>query len=308
MSDLDAATQKKITDFIGSDDVVLFMKGRRRMPQCGFSAQVVGILDQLLENYTTVNVLTDPDVRQGIKDFSSWPTIPQLYVKGKFVGGCDIVVEMAQQGELQTILGVEPEEVAPPDYTVSDSAKEVLLEALKQEGGEAVRLTIDARFRPSLGVDRIGPLDLRVEANDVVFAVDRGTAKRSNGLSIEFIQGDGGGFKLDNPNEPPKVGQMSSQVLAQWLKDGKTFELIDVRTDDERAKAKIEGARLLDETYKAELLDMPKDTPMVFQCHHGGRSQAAAEFFLGQGFTKVNNLVGGIDAWSTEVDSSIPRY
>ena len=98
-----------IADYIESEvksnDVVVFMKGTPGFPQCGFSGQVVQILDYLGVDYKGVNVLTSNDLRQGIKDYSSWPTIPQLYVKGEFVGGCDIVREMFQAGELQTYLG-----------------------------------------------------------------------------------------------------------------------------------------------------------------------------------------------------------
>jgi monothiol glutaredoxin len=94
-----------INDFIDqevkSNDVVLFMKGTPGFPQCGFSGQVVQILDYLGVDYKGINVLADDDLRQGIKDYSSWPTIPQLYVKGEFVGGCDIIREMFQAGELQ---------------------------------------------------------------------------------------------------------------------------------------------------------------------------------------------------------------
>ena len=97
-------TRNRISQIIGADDVVLFMKGHPRAPQCGFSAQVVQILDQLIPEYSSVDVLSDPEVRQGIKEFSSWPTIPQLYVRGEFVGGCDIITEMFQSGELKTTL------------------------------------------------------------------------------------------------------------------------------------------------------------------------------------------------------------
>ena len=97
-----------ITDYIDNEvktnDVVLFMKGTPGFPQCGFSGQVVQILDYLGVDYKGVNVLTSGDLRQGIKDYSSWPTIPQLYVKGEFVGGCDIIREMFQAGELQAFL------------------------------------------------------------------------------------------------------------------------------------------------------------------------------------------------------------
>ncbi len=99
-------TRKRIDELVGSDRVVLFMKGSRRMPQCGFSATVVQILDHLIPEYTTHDVLSDPELRDGIKLYSQWPTIPQLYVGGEFVGGCDIVREMFQEGELQKQLGV----------------------------------------------------------------------------------------------------------------------------------------------------------------------------------------------------------
>jgi monothiol glutaredoxin len=92
---------EQIDSTVKSNDVVLFMKGTPRFPQCGFSGQVVQILDYLGVDYSGVNVLEDDDIRQGIKEYSNWPTIPQLYVKGEFVGGCDIIREMFQAGELQ---------------------------------------------------------------------------------------------------------------------------------------------------------------------------------------------------------------
>ena len=101
---LDEQTKSRIAKTIASDRVVLFMKGTRDFPQCGFSARVVQMLDRLVPEYTTVDVLADPAIREGIKQYSSWPTIPQLYVAGEFVGGCDIVTEMFQSGELQTLM------------------------------------------------------------------------------------------------------------------------------------------------------------------------------------------------------------
>jgi monothiol glutaredoxin len=95
--------QDWIRKTIATNDVVLFMKGQKTMPQCGFSAQVAHILGLLGVDYKDVNVLQDMGIREGIKAFSNWPTIPQLYVKGEFIGGCDIVREMAQAGELQQL-------------------------------------------------------------------------------------------------------------------------------------------------------------------------------------------------------------
>jgi monothiol glutaredoxin len=99
------AISQFIENEVKSNDVVLFMKGTPGFPQCGFSGQVVQILDYLGVDYKGVNILTSDELRQGIKEYSQWPTIPQLYVKGEFVGGCDIIREMFQAGELQTFLG-----------------------------------------------------------------------------------------------------------------------------------------------------------------------------------------------------------
>lgn len=94
------SAQDQIKDTVASNDVVLFMKGTKMMPQCGFSSRVADVLNYMGVEFVDVNVLADPEIRQGIKDYSDWPTIPQLYVKGEFVGGCDIVREMYESGEL----------------------------------------------------------------------------------------------------------------------------------------------------------------------------------------------------------------
>jgi monothiol glutaredoxin len=95
---------EKIQELISANDVVLFMKGTKDFPQCGFSAAVSHVLKTAGVNFADVDVLRDAEIRQGIKDFSDWPTIPQLYIKGEFIGGCDIVKEMFQSGELQELL------------------------------------------------------------------------------------------------------------------------------------------------------------------------------------------------------------
>lgn len=98
------STQETIRQLVQSHPVVLFMKGTKHFPQCGFSAAVVEVLSELGVDFKTVNVLENPEIRQGIKEFAKWPTIPQLYVRGEFVGGCDIVREMHQAGELEALL------------------------------------------------------------------------------------------------------------------------------------------------------------------------------------------------------------
>ncbi len=97
------SAQDQIKEAVTQNDVVLFMKGTKMMPQCGFSSRVAGVLNYMGVEYADVDVLSDPEIRQGIKDYSDWPTVPQLYVKGEFVGGCDIVTEMTLSGELDAL-------------------------------------------------------------------------------------------------------------------------------------------------------------------------------------------------------------
>ena len=97
-------TSERIDEIVKNNDIVLFMKGTALFPQCGFSSRAVAILDHLGVPFETVDVLQDPEIRQGIKDYSDWPTVPQLYVKGEFVGGSDIMMEMFQAGELQQLI------------------------------------------------------------------------------------------------------------------------------------------------------------------------------------------------------------
>ncbi len=97
----------RIAEMVNKNDIVLFMKGTALFPQCGFSSRAVAILDRLGATYETVDVLQDPEVRQGIKDYADWPTVPQLYVKGEFIGGSDIMMEMFESGELQQLINAD---------------------------------------------------------------------------------------------------------------------------------------------------------------------------------------------------------
>ena len=102
-------TKERIDDIVRKNDIVLFMKGTPLFPQCGFSSRAVAILERLGAEYESVDVLQDAEIRQGIKEYSDWPTIPQLYVKGEFVGGSDIMMEMFENGELQQLVGASAE-------------------------------------------------------------------------------------------------------------------------------------------------------------------------------------------------------
>jgi monothiol glutaredoxin len=307
---LDAQLKQKLDQIVTSDDVVLFMKGSRSFPQCGFSASVVNILNTLIPKYTTVNVLTDPDIRGGLKEYSDWPTFPQLFVKGEFVGGADIIKQMHETGELEKKLGPLVAPAKTPELTVTARAAKELGEALKEGSpGDVIHLTITPQWEHQLD---LGPKEaghVSIDSNGVTVQLDRASAARAAGVSIDFIESpDGGGFKIENPNRPAQVKQVSAKELKALLDEGKVKHLYDVRPDKERALAKIDSATQLDDATMAKIEALPKDTPIAFHCHHGTRSKAAAEHFLKLGFTNVYNLAGGIAAWAKDVDPSVPQY
>jgi monothiol glutaredoxin len=306
---LSTEIRQRIESYVGSDDVVVFMKGNRSMPQCGFSSKVVQILDSMLDDYTTVDVLADHDVRDGIKEYSAWPTIPQLYLKGEFIGGCDVVTELYATGELHEKLGKPVPARTVPKLTITDAAAVRIREYMQRAPGKVLKLSIDARHQASLGIAPRQEHEVESEANGIAVLMDLATAERADGVRIDLVESaSGAAFKIDNPNTPADVKQLAPRDIKQLLDDGVRFTFLDVRTPEERATASIPGTSLLDQASAAEIERLPKDTMLVFHCHHGGRSQAAADHFRSQGFTNVNNMAGGIDAWSRDVDPTVPRY
>lgn len=196
-------TRQRIDAAIASGPVVLFMKGNRRQPQCGFSATVVRILDELLPEYQTVDVLSDPEIRDGIKAYSSWPTIPQLYVKGEFLGGCDIVKELYGSGELHGKLGVPVPERRVPNLHVSDAAATFLRDAAARSGGQQIHLRIDRAFQNEAYLGPEEPGEIAAESNGVRILLDLASAGRAEGLVIDHVETPGGHeLRIDNPNAP----------------------------------------------------------------------------------------------------------
>jgi monothiol glutaredoxin len=302
------ALRERLQTQVESHNVVLFMKGERHAPQCGFSAKVVQMLDTLVPDYATVNVLSDPEVREGIKEFSSWPTIPQLYAGGKFLGGCDIVTEMFEDGTLAETLGVEARTVDPPTITVTERAAAALSGATAGTS-EVVRLGVSPSFEHELIIGAKTPGDVQALGSSVVIVLDPMSARRADGTKIDFIETPRGkAFKIDNPNAPPEVQQLSPEGLKELLDAATPLKLVDVRTPAERSICSLEGSVLLRDEIYEELVALERDTTFVFYCHHGIRSQQAAQHFLGRGFRRVYNLVGGIAAWSQRIDPSVPTY
>lgn len=194
-------TLKQIEDIVKGNKVVLFMKGNKSFPQCGFSATVVQILGDIVDDFETVNVLADAGIRQGVKDYAQWPTIPQLYIDGEFVGGCDIIKQMNANGDLHKQLGKEQAPVAPPSITVSDAAAVELKAALAEsDPGDTIQIQVDLSYRHDMSVGPVEAGQFQVTSNGVQFCFDRASARRANGLHIDFLtEGGEAGFKLDNP-------------------------------------------------------------------------------------------------------------
>ena len=306
---LDPALRSRIESILNANRVVLFMKGQPTMPQCGFSAKAVGALQDLGVEFAHVNVLADAEIREGIKVYGEWPTIPQLYIEGELVGGSDIILQMASSGELSSVLGLAAPDRTPPRITVTPAAVEMLRGALADAPGASLQLSIDAGFQPNFQLVPHDDNAIAAESNGLRVQFDVSSARRAEGITIDWVDDiRGKGLAIDNPNAPKPVQEISVRDADDRLRAG-TITVVDVRPADERAIASINAAfETFDGENRARLEALPKDTALAFLCHRGGRSAQAAEQFRAQGFTNVHNITGGIDAWSEDVDNAVPKY
>ena len=305
---LDPALRSRIQSLLDANRIVLFMKGEPRAPQCGFSAKAIGVLDALDIEYAHVDVLRDADIREGIKAYGEWPTIPQLYIDGELVGGSDIIEQMASTGELHAALGLPPPDRTPPSITLTPAAIAMLREALANAGGDhALQIAVDPGFNATL---QLAPMDADAIASDhdgIRVQFDLASARRAAGLSIDWVDdARGRGLVVEHPGAAPKVRALSPMQADARLKGG-TLVLVDVRPAGERALASINQAFRTFDAGSAPLEALAHDTPLAFLCHHGNRSAQAAEQFRRLGFREVYNVEGGIDAWA-DIDPAVPRY
>ena len=306
---LDPALHARIQSLLDTNRVVLFMKGAPGAPQCGFSAKAIRALGDVGVEYAHVDVLADPEIREGIKAYGQWPTIPQLYIEGELVGGSDIIEQMMNSGELYTALGRPAPDRSPPSITITAAAAPMLREAVANAGhGYALQVEIDAAFNAKL---QLGPVDanaIAVETEGLRVQFDLASAQRANGLSIDWVDDERGrGLFVDNPNAPAKVQPLTAAEAASRVAAG-TIRLVDVRPAEERAIAAVSAPFATFDAGLDELEALPKDTALAFLCHHGRRSAQAAEHFRRLGFTNLFNIEGGIEAWSQQADPAVPRY
>ena len=306
---LDPALRARIETLLATNPVVLFMKGNPNAPQCGFSSKAIGALDAAGATYTHVDVLSDAEIREGIKAYGDWPTIPQLYIGGELVGGSDIILQMAGSGELHAALGLPAPDRTPPAITITAPAAQLLRKAIDDAGeGYALQIDVDRGFNARL---QLAPHDddaIASESAGVRVQFDLASAQRARGLMIDWADDERGrGLVIDNPNAPPKVRNLTPAQADEQGRAG-TLTIVDVRPAEERALASLAIAHATFDDGPAAIEALPKDTALAFLCHHGGRSAQAAEQFRALGFSKVHNITGGIDAWAQQVDGRIGTY
>lgn len=304
---LQPETRQHIESMLAEHPVVLFMKGNPQTPMCGFSAAASAALNDLAPGFFSVDVLADQDIREGIKEFGDWPTIPQLYVKGELVGGADIIKQMYASGELHRLLGVPEPDRTPPEITITDAAAEKIRANLPDDGDGVLHLALDGHGQAGFSLAPATPHDIVSSANGIEVHFDPGAAQRARGVVIDWVKTmQGEGLTLSFPGSAT-VKSMTVEELKQRM-DAGGITLVDVRPPEDRARAVLPMATALEDIGEASLAELPKDTPLAFLCHHGNSSMAVAQQFAAHGFSDVYNVEGGINAWSERIDSSVPRY
>ena len=302
--------RQRIETLLAQHPVVLFMKGSPDAPRCGFSAKASGILNGLIDRYHTVDVLEDPEIREGIKAYGSWPTIPQLYVGGELVGGSDIIESMLNEGQLHALFNLPAPDRTPPKISISPRAAAMIRQALEGAGdGVGVHMSVDARFQAQFQLKPIEGHEVVAETAGVEIHFDLASVPRAQGIEIDWVESArGAGLAIRNPNAPPEVQSIAVGELA-GAQASRGLLIIDTRGDAERSLAALPLAHeVLDEHTVERLGSLPKDQPLAFLCHHGVSSRRAAEHFRGLGFRQVYNIDGGIDAYAREVDLTVARY
>ena len=300
---LDPAIRERIDAIVQQHRVVLFMKGDRQQPMCGFSAAASGALNDLLPEYHTVDVLADPDIREGIKLYGNWPTIPQLYVEGELVGGADIVRQMYASGELHALFGLPEPDRTPPEITITDKAAEAIRNGMADADGMALHLEVGTDHHASFRLAEAGDSDIVAHANGLEVHFDPGSAQRAKGITIDWVETmQGAGLSLRFPGAT-EVKSMSVTELKQHL-DAGDITLVDVRPAPVRAKvASLPQARVLEEEGYEAIEALPHDTPLAFICVKGISSRGVAEQFAAHGFENVYSVEGGMNEWSEQSDS-----
>ncbi len=305
-----SAVHRQISGILASHPVVLFMKGTPEQPRCGFSAKSADVLNNLVPGFKGVDVLTDDEIRQGIKTYGNWPTIPQLYINGELVGGSDIIMQLHNTGELHQLLGVAAPDRTAPEIFISDAAASAIRAGMADEPSLGLHLRIDGRWQASFQLSAIEGHEIQATAQNLTVYMDVQTAARAKGLRIDWTESlQGAGLSITNPNAPSAIKPLSVSALVSALKTPQAPLIIDVRPEHDRLRAPFPlPARALEGNTMQALEALNKTQPLAFLCHFGNSSRQAAEHFRSLGFTDVFNVEGGIDAYAREIDTSVVRY
>lgn len=299
---LEPALQARIEALL-QNPVVLFMKGSPQAPNCGFSAKASGILNSLVDAYVHVDVLQDAEIREGIKRYGSWPTIPQLYIRGELIGGSDIIEQLLNSGELHELLGLPKPDRSAPQIHITPAAANAIRAAMDaQADGLALHLSIDARFNAQFQLKPAEGNEIVAESAGIEVLFDLVSAQRAQGLEIDWVEDvRGAGLAIRNPNAPAPVASLSVAELKAKLEAGEALTVIDTRASADRAQQPFPYPHeALDEESFTRLAALPKDRPLAFICYSGNSSRQAAEHFRGQGFRQVFNVEGGMNAWAAQ--------
>ncbi|MCF6299586.1 MAG: Grx4 family monothiol glutaredoxin [Proteobacteria bacterium] len=296
-------TIQRIESLLDENKVILFMKGTPQTPMCGFSSNTVKILKDLIPGeFSSFNVLEDQEIREGIKQYGQWPTIPQLYINKELVGGNDIITEMFNTGELQRILNLPQPDRTAPEIKISDEALEHIKNGLVDVGDNVLYLNIDDAFNTRFSLETPKGYEIISQQQDIKFYMDIATAKRAQGIEIDWVDElQGSGLRIKNPNEPPAIKHLTVDELKQWIdSDKEQAQIFDVRSEEKFSLGSIPQSKRLSKQSMQDIEQMDKQTPLVFVCQIGKSSQGAADHFRKKGFDNVYSLDGGYNAWVAE--------
>ena len=290
--------------------LVLLMDGTSARPETAASARACHVLDGLGIDYAQVDALADP-ARAG-RNIGKREArgVPQLYLDGRPAGGADAIERMANTGELQAALGLPPPDRRPPRVQLTPQGAQALRDALRSEPGDIVaELILSPRLAGSLHLVPRRPDAIVVEVDGVPLQFDIASARRAEGLSIDWAdieRGDGLVLSRDGCRVEPVLPITPAEADAR-ARAG-TLTLVDVRDRHDRALAHLPIPFLTLDEDSHTIRNLPPEAPLATLCHRGDRSRHAAAHLYRLGHRETFYVEGGIDAWAETVDASIPRY
>ncbi|MDF1663027.1 MAG: Grx4 family monothiol glutaredoxin [Planctomycetota bacterium] len=316
-------TKEAVKDVVTEDKIVVFAKGTKEVPRCGFSARAIQVVQSAGKPFKVVDILSDPSIRPALVAFSSWPTTPQVYLDGEFLGGSDIILELHESGELQKKIansyGEEYKEVQDNQRVeVTDEAVKMVKEFMETDA-DFLRLSVQVKegaraYSLELDSHTSAATDLKWKVKGLTVIVAKTMSELFEKLEVSWVNKDGNeGFAVKEIGNPPALPVPIdidkadlARLMRSEIKEGKLW-IVDVREDDEWKSGHGEEAvhlplSRLEKVWKDAGFD-PKDT-LVFYCAAGKRSLSAANHFRHKlGYPNTRSLVGGIGNYPSNIIS-----